>query len=77
VQLVKAWENVKQGADEDLDMPAMGQKKSNSIPIVHESRTVYGAGILNERQKNWTYAFPYESSIENPVLYRCVAKHEI
>ena len=51
-------------------MPMMGQRKSDNIPVVHESRKIYGGGILNERQKNWAYAFPNESDVENPVLHK-------
>ena len=32
-------------------------------------------GILSERQRQWVASAPYDSSTENPVLYKSVVAH--
>ena len=44
--------------------------KSPVLPLVRESRSVTGHGILTRRQKAWTDGRPSEGKIENPVHYK-------
>ena len=44
--------------------------KSPVLPLVRESRSVTGHGILTRRQKAWTDGRPNEGIIENPVHYK-------
>ncbi|XP_031558023.1 coiled-coil domain-containing protein 180-like [Actinia tenebrosa] len=52
-------------------------KSAPVLPLVRESRSVTGHGILSRRQREWTQARLNDSYIENPVYYKYAALEAI
>ena len=44
--------------------------REKHVPVVKDSRTTLGNGMLTTRQKTWVDGFPNETNVENPVLVK-------
>ena len=73
VQLRQGY-NKAQAAREERNAPQV-KTRFGGVPLVHMSRDAEteGTGILKARQQKWLSGFPYESSTEDPVLYKYVS----